>query len=119
MNLSKLLVVCAVALGGLAVGCGNKCKSECEDSKKCADATDADKNRDCDKACDDLDKVSDAAKCDSQKDKYFDCEDGKDQCATTDSCADQFTAFFTCVGTYCAAHSTDSACTAAAADSGG
>jgi hypothetical protein len=112
MNLSKLLVVCAVALGGLAVGCGNKCKSLCDDEKKCADASDTVKNQDCDKQCDDLDKLSDAAKCNSQKDDLLDCEDGvKDKCSSTDmSCNDKSTAFGACVLTYCTAHPDDSNC---------
>ncbi len=118
MNLNRMMVVCALALGGLAVGCGNKCKSECDDSKKCADSSDAQKNVDCDKLCDDLDKVSDAAKCDSQKDSWLDCEDGKDQCAANDPCEDKFSSFFSCIGTYCGAHPTDSACTDAQKDLG-
>jgi hypothetical protein len=109
MNLKKMMVVCALALGGLAVGCGNKCKSLCEDGQKCPGA---DKSIDCGKSCDDLDNVSSAASCDDQKNKLLDCEDGlSDKCNET-SCASQIEAFGTCVGTYCAAHPTDSSCTA-------
>jgi len=121
MNLNKIMVVCALALGGLAVGCGDKCKSLCDDDKKCADASDATKNRDCTKSCDDLDKVSDAGGCGSQKSDWLDCADGvKDKCSTTDmSCNDKATALFTCITTYCLAHPDDSTCKSYEADTSG
>jgi hypothetical protein len=117
MDFRKMMVVCAVALGGLAVGCSDKCKSSCEDGKKCANASATEKAVDCGKFCDDIDNVSDAAGCNDQKDKLLDCEDGADACNST-SCSSQGTAWSTCVTTYCTAHPTDSKCTAFAADFG-
>jgi hypothetical protein len=111
MDLRKMMVVCAVALSGLAVGCGNKCKSSCEDGQKCADATAEEKALDCGKFCDDADSVSDAASCSDQFDKLVDCQDDADACSAT-SCSAQTDAWSTCVGTYCVAHATDAKCTA-------
>ncbi len=120
MNLNRMMVVCALALGGLAVGCGDKCKSLCEDGQKCSDASAAVKSEDCGKQCDDLNKVSDAAGCNSQKDSALDCEDGiKDKCSGDTSCNDKLTAMLTCIVNYCTAHQTDSACTTYASDTGG
>ena len=116
MDLRKMMVVCAVALSGLAVGCkSDTCKSTCEDAKKCSDATATDKARDCGKFCDDVDNLSDSANCNSQKDKLVDCEDGADAC-DANACASQQTAWGTCIGVYCAAHSNDANCTAVFGD---
>jgi hypothetical protein len=115
MDLSKMMVVCALALGGLALGCSDKCKSACEDQQKCANATAQQKALDCGKFCDDVNNVSDAAKCDDQRDKLLDCEDGGNACSDT-ACASQALAWSTCVGTFCTAHPTDSNCTAIAND---
>jgi|SRR3954465_444857 hypothetical protein len=118
MDLRKMMVVCAVALSGLAVGCGgDKCKSSCDDAKKCADATAEQKAADCGKTCDDLDSLSDAASCSDQYDKLWDCADDHDVC-DNNACAAEGTAWGTCVFAYCTAHPTDSKCTALGSDSG-
>jgi hypothetical protein len=117
MNLRKMMLVCAVALGGLAVGCGNKCKSTCEDGKKCADAEPSKKTADCDKLCDDLDDLSDTANCSDQYDKLMDCADDHDAC-DDNACAAEGSAWGACVGAYCVAHTTDAKCTAAGTDDG-
>lgn len=110
MDLRKMMVVCAVALGGLAVGCGNKCKSSCEDGKKCADATAEQKAADCGKVCDDLDSLSSAASCSDQYDKLMSCADDHDAC-DNNACGAESAAWITCVGNYCTAHPTDTKCT--------
>jgi len=117
MDLRKMMLVCAVALGGFAVGCGNKCKSSCEDAKDCADATADDKARDCGKSCDDADSLSDAASCSDQYDKLVDCEDDHDAC-DSNACGTQITTWATCVGGYCATHSSGSKCAALGGDLG-
>ena len=117
MDLRKMMVVCAVALGGFAVGCGNKCKSSCEDGKDCAGATAEQKATDCGKLCDDMDSLSDAANCSDQYDKLMDCADDHDAC-DDNACSEEGTAWGTCVVTYCTAHPTDSKCTAFGADAG-
>lgn len=122
MNLKRMMVLCALALGSLAVGCGNKCKSACDDEKKCPSATGTPAALDCDTLCDDIDKVSDAASCGSQKDKLYDCEDGiKDKCATdaSNQCSSQNDAWTTCVLTYCTAHPDDADCKKFGTDFGG
>lgn len=118
MNLNRIMVVCAFALGGLAVGCGDKCGSVCSDLKKCPDGTTFKPSVDCDKFCDDTDKLADDASCKSQKDDYLDCADGqKDVCSMTDtSCSDKRTALASCVTAYCVQHSTDAVCTNFEAD---
>jgi hypothetical protein len=117
-----MMMLCALALGGLAVGCGNNCKSVCEDGKKCSsdNPNSVPAALDCGKLCDDTDKVSDAANCNSEKDASLDCQSGlKDICSTTDtSCDAKANAFGTCIGTYCQAHSSDSACTTFYSDLG-
>ncbi|HTQ02296.1 MAG TPA: hypothetical protein VMI54_00515 [Polyangiaceae bacterium] len=115
-----MMAVCALAVGALAMGCSDKCKSFCQDGQKCS----AGENNaipsatDCGKLCDDLDSVASAATCDDEKNAYLDCESGvKDVCTDT-SCEDKSTAFGTCIGTYCSAHNTDSSCTKFYADLG-
>ncbi len=118
MDLKKMMVVCAVALGGLAVGCGgDTCKSSCEDAKKCSDATAEVKATDCGKSCDDLDSLSDTAKCSDQYDKLMDCADDHDAC-DKNACSAEGAAWGTCVFAYCTAHPTDSKCAALGGDSG-
>jgi hypothetical protein len=113
MDLSKMMVVCAVALSGLAVGCKDSCKSNCEDTQKCANATALEKATNCDNFCSNVDNVSDSASCNSQKDNLLNCEDGANAC-DTNACAAQLIAWGGCVVTYCNAHSTDSSCVALA-----
>jgi hypothetical protein len=118
MNLKRTMVLCALALGVLAVGCGNSCKSNCDDYKKCA-VSPIPSGLSCDTFCDDVDNVSDAASCNSQKDKLLDCEDGvKDKCATdsADKCDSQQTAWDDCLNTYCKAHPDDKDCAKWASD---
>jgi hypothetical protein len=117
MDLRKLMPVLVLALAGMATACGNKCKSLCEDGKDCADATAAAKAEDCDKNCSDLDDLSDSADCGSQKDDWLSCEDDIDDICKppANACEKEGTALFTCLGTYCAAHTTDTKCSEFAA----
>lgn len=109
MNLNRMLVLCALAFGGLAVGCADKCKSVCDDEKKCSNSVIA-SGASCDTFCNDMDKLADASSCGSQKDDVIDCEDGAKDVCSVDTCASQKTAFGDCTGKYCDAHTDDATC---------
>ncbi len=108
----------ALVVASLTVGCGDKCKSLCDVLKDCPQGSQAPPGATCDKYCDDANKVSDAAKCNSQKDDVYDCQDKmQDKCDTTDhSCEDKEVALGTCISNYCQMHATDSVCTTFYAD---
>jgi len=114
MDLKKMMPVLALALASMVTACGNHCKSLCEDGKDCADATAEDKAVDCDKECTKLDDVSDAADCTDKEDDLLSCENDIDDICKppANACDTETTALGTCIGTYCAAHPTDSKCTA-------
>ncbi|HTQ02297.1 MAG TPA: hypothetical protein VMI54_00520 [Polyangiaceae bacterium] len=118
MNLGHSLMVCALAIAGLTVGCGDKCKSECDHLKNCPQGSQLPSALSCDKYCNDTNKVVDAAKCDSQLNDLWDCEDKKqDKCDTTDqSCDGKSSTVGTCIASYCQAHATASECTTYYAD---
>lgn len=110
MDLRKMMVVCAVALGGFAVGCKSDCESVCSDEKDCAGA---DKSTDCSKECDDADKAADKFGCKSQLDDLWSCASGVDDicnAASASKCSSQTTAMLACEQKYCTAHPDDADC---------
>lgn len=110
MNFRNLTAAFTLALAALALGCSNKCKSVCDDHKKCADAVPGEK--DCDKFCDDTDNVADTASCGAQKDDFLDCMDGLKNVCDDSSCTAKLEAWNTCTSSYCQAHTTDAHCVA-------
>lgn len=113
MNLKKIMVLCALALGGLAVGCGNKCKSSCEDAKDCSGATAETKAEDCGKVCDDAEKLADKMDCSSEYDDYVSCVHGLDDICKFNpltDCQKEAAAGNACTVKYCTAHPTDADC---------
>jgi hypothetical protein len=114
MMLNRTMVVCALALAVLAVGCGDKCKSVCDEQKKCSDTVAGlPDGMTCDKLCDDVNGVSDASKCDKQRDDYYDCADKvEDKCdaSSRNTCDTQQSTWSDCIGTYCQAHPSDKDC---------
>lgn len=114
MDLRKMMVVCAVALSGLAVGCKSDCEKVCEDSKDCSGATAETKATDCSKSCDDADKAADQIGCKSELDDLFSCASDNDVCSTSDQakCTSQAAALLSCESKYCTAHPDDADCSA-------
>jgi hypothetical protein len=112
MDLRSLIKACALALAGLAFGCSDKCKSNCEDYKKCADATPDQKATDCGKECDNDQQAVDKANCSSQFDNFNNCEsDQKDLCtAPENACSSQREALVNCMAPFCLANPSNATC---------
>lgn len=114
MKLNRMMVVCALALGSLAVGCADKCKTVCDDQRKCSDtAAGLPDGMTCDTFCEDRNAVSDASKCDKEFDAFNDCEEKvQDKCdaAARSTCNVQESAWSNCYGTYCQQHPNDKDC---------
>jgi hypothetical protein len=110
MNFKNLLLIPALCLLPLVTGCGDDCKSSCDDAKKCSGANGS---ADCDKFCDSGSDLSDKAGCKSKWDDVVSCEsDQKDVCDTKDtSCQAKEEAWSTCIGTYCAKTENQKVCT--------
>jgi hypothetical protein len=112
MNLGQLMTLGALTLGGIALGCSDKCKSNCEDQQNCADATPAEKAVDCGKRCDDAQQSVDKANCDDQFRSFNDCEAGLSNICTASgsACAPQINALAVCLSPYCAKNPSDGTC---------
>ncbi|HSU42391.1 MAG TPA: hypothetical protein VLJ38_22570 [Polyangiaceae bacterium] len=112
MDLRKMMVVCAVALSGLAVGCKSDCESVCSDEKDCAGA---DSSVDCSKSCKTAEDAADQLGCKSQFEDEFSClSDVDDVCKAdpTKTCVNEQKAMDNCILAYCNAHSGGSDCSA-------
>jgi hypothetical protein len=104
MNLSKLMLVCAVALSGFAVGCKSDCESACDDRKDCPGG---DSETDCSKTCSAEEDAADNFGCKHQLEDLSSCiADVDDVCKLdlTKQCTQQNDALNTCYAQYCAAH---------------
>ena len=113
MDLKKMMPVLVLALAGLATACGDKCKSACEDEKKCSTADAATKAQDCTKVCDDASSKADTYGCSSEYDDVVSCvSDLDDVCKfdQTKDCTSETAKYGACAIKYCTAHSTDAAC---------
>jgi hypothetical protein len=108
MDLRKMMVVCAVALSGLAVGCKSDCEKVCSDAKGCGLSS----STDCSSTCDDADKQAEKEGCKSQEDDLMSCVADQDICneSSLAKCATQAAAFDACDEKYCTAHPDDSSC---------
>ena len=104
MDLSKLMLVCAVELSGLAVGCKSDCESACDDRKDCPGGDSA---TDCSKTCSAEEDTAGNFGCKSQLEDLSSCiADVDDICKLdlTKQCTHQNDALNACVANYCAAH---------------
>ena len=89
MTYKSALGMLAVALA--VVGCGADCTQLCDDSKKCAGASDQTKATDCEKTC------TESAGCESQYETALSCKDDHDVCGYDDSCKTEIQALVTCM----------------------
>ena len=112
MNLGQLMTMCALALGGIALGCSDKYQSTCEDQQKCANATPAEKAVDCGKECDDAQQSVDKANCDDQFRSFNNCESDLSNICTPpgNACSTQISALAVCMTPYCTKNPSDMTC---------
>jgi hypothetical protein len=113
MNLTKMMLVPAFALGLLTVGCGDDCVSACEDGKECSTATPEQKAQDCDKICEDNEKDAETMGCEDEYDDYTSCiSDLDDICKFdfTKDCMTEAVAAGACQEKYCSAHADAAEC---------
>src|SRR5688572_24027205 len=88
MNLTKMMLVPAFALGLLTVGCGDDCVSSCEDGKECSNATAEQKAQDCDKLCEDGEKDAETMGCEDEYGDMTSCMSDLDDICTFDPTKD-------------------------------
>jgi hypothetical protein len=70
MNLRKIRVVCALALGAVAAGCKSDCESACDAWKDCPTGKDS---TDCGETCDVEQSVAETLGCTHQLDDLSSC----------------------------------------------
>jgi len=102
MNLSKLMLVCAVALGPLVVGCKSDCESACDDYRACPGAA---SETDCSKTCSQEQDAAGRVGCKSQLEDLSSCIADVDDVCKLDlstQCARQNDALNTCFANFCA-----------------
>ena len=112
MNFKKFLMIPLFAALPLVTGCGNDCKSVCEDSNDCAGRT---TKVDCDKFCDDSKQIAEDADCSDKYDDAWDCGAGVDDVCKADdtSCSSEYSALQACVLPYCMKAENQTKCLAA------
>jgi hypothetical protein len=99
MNFKKFLMIPLFAALPLVTGCGNDCKSTCEDGNDCPGRT---TKVDCDKFCDDMEKLSDDADCSDEYDDLWSCGSDQDACkADETACKSEGDKYQACLTPYC------------------
>jgi len=109
--LSKMLAVCAIALGGVTFGCKSDCESACDDRKDCPGGNDS---TDCSTTCDAEEDAADKLGCKSQLDDLWNCIDDIDDACKFDQtkqCTRENDALNACAAKYCDAHPGAYGCT--------
>lgn len=107
MNFKKFLIIPVLALFPAITGCGDDCKSQCEDANECAGVT---TKADCDDLCDKLEKLAEDADCSDQWDDLASCGSDQDACKDAgDACKSESDAYGACITPYCTKNPT--ACT--------
>ena len=104
MALNKMLAVCAIALGGITLGCKSDCESACEDRKDCPGGVES---TDCSETCDAEERAADGLGCKSQLEDLSSCiADADDICKfdPTKQCTRENDALGACTAKYCDAH---------------
>lgn len=103
MDLSKLvLLLCAVTLGGLVVGCKSDCESACDDYKDCPRG---DSETDCSKTCTEEQDAAGRVGCKGQLEDLSSCiAEVSDVCKLdlSTQCARENDALNTCFANFCA-----------------
>lgn len=99
MNFKKFLMIPLFAALPLVTGCGNDCKSACEDGNDCPGVT---MKADCDKVCDDAEKLADDASCSDQYDDLMSCASDQDACKPdANACKSETEKMIACMTPYC------------------
>jgi hypothetical protein len=103
MDLSKLMLLCAVALGGLVVGCKSDCESACDEYKDCPSA---DSQTDCSKTCSQEQDAAGRMGCKSKLEDLSSCiAEVGDVCKLdlSTQCTRENDAFNACFANFCMA----------------